>query len=444
MNSFANYLALTKPRLLPLVLFSGFPAIWLASRGDLDSARVAWILIGISLAAGAANALNSYLERDVDRHMARTATRPLPSGKLEPTAALVFGLTLGVLGPLLLWQVGGALAALVALAGILFYVFVYTLWLKPRTPVAVIVGGVSGAIAPLIADAAVHGSIGAAGWLLFAIVFVWQPPHFWAIALFRQAEYEQAGFPLLPSRSGGDRTRQRILRWIAGLIPISLTPVYFTDLGGFYAVVAFALGVWFLWSGFALWRERTSDAARRLFRVSLVYLMGIFGAMLIDLLGSAVVYAASDGVGFRGLDLSFLPAVNASLNAVATALLLFGRRLIKTGRLDAHRRVMLAAFGTSSVFLVLYVLHKAWRNFENTSYNVEWALPLYLVVLATHVVLAMSIPVLAILLIRMGLRDRREAHRRLARIAWPVWLYVSITGVWIYVMLYHLNVSPTG
>ncbi len=442
MNALGAYLELTKPRLLPLVLFSGFPAIWLATRGPLDGWNAGLVLLGISLAAGAANALNSYLERDVDRHMARTASRPLPSGRLTPGSALTFGLSLGVLGPLVLWQVGGVLAALVALAGILFYVFIYTLWLKPRTPAAVIVGGVSGAIAPLIADAAVHGSIGPAGWLLFAIVFVWQPPHFWAIALFRQAEYERAGFPLLPSRAGGDRTRTRILRWIGLLIPISLLPVWLTDLSGVYACGAASLGAWFLWSGVALRRERSREAARRLFRVSLVYLIGIFGSMLLDLGTAAGVYAATQGSGLRALDLSFLPAVNASLNAVATGLLIWGRALIRTGRRDLHRRVMLGAFATSSLFLVLYVLHKASRNFENTSYNVEWAQPIYLAILASHVLLAMTVPVLALVLIRLGWTGRFDSHRSLARIAWPVWLYVSVTGVVIYVMLYHLNVSP--
>jgi len=140
------------------------------------------------------------------------------------------------------------------------------------------------------------------------------------------------------------------------------------------------------------------------------------------------------------VDLSFLPGVNASLNALATLLLVAGRRLARRRRLDAHRRVMIGAFVTSSLFLVLYVAHKASRSFENTPFNAEGAAKLaYLAILASHVILAMAVPVLAIALIVLGLRDRRQRHRRLARVAWPIWLYVSVTGVVIYLMLYHLN-----
>ena len=160
MNTLTSYLALTKPRLLPLVLFSGLPAFVMAAGSWPSAGRVLLTLTGIALAAGAANALNSYLEREQDARMARTASRPLPSGALAPTRALIFGLVLSVAGTLLLWLFVRPAAALVALAGILFYVFVYTLWLKPRTPFGVIVGGVSGAVAPLIADAAIGGSIG--------------------------------------------------------------------------------------------------------------------------------------------------------------------------------------------------------------------------------------------------------------------------------------------
>ncbi len=140
------------------------------------------------------------------------------------------------------------------------------------------------------------------------------------------------------------------------------------------------------------------------------------------------------------MDLSFLPAVNAGLNAVATTLLIVGRRLVKQGRIEAHRRVMLSAFGVSTLFLAFYVTHKAWRGFESTTFGAEGVAKLaYFVMLFTHVTLAMAVPVLAIWLIRLGLRDERARHRRLARIAWPIWMYVSVTGVVIYVLLYHLN-----
>ena len=283
MNVLGSYLALTKPRLLPLVLLSGLPALVMASGGWPSYPAVVVILLGTALAAGAANALNSYLEREPDARMERTRTRPLPAGELRPANALLFGIALMLIGTGVLWRFGSPVAALVALAGILFYVFVYTLWLKPRTPVGVIVGGVSGAVAPLIADAAVHGSIGPAGWTLFTLIFVWQPPHFWAISLYRRRDYEAAGFPLLASQIGEAATRRRIVRWVAALIPITLLPVAFSLLGPLYALAAVALGGWFLHHARRLVREQDDASARRLFRVSLVHLMGIFVAMILDL-----------------------------------------------------------------------------------------------------------------------------------------------------------------
>ncbi len=289
MAALAPYFQLTKPRLLPLVLFSGLPVLVMAAGGWPAPVRAAAILAGIALAAGGANALNSYLERDVDALMTRTATRPLPSGALDPRGALAFGLALSVLGPGLLWYTSGLPAALVALAAILFYVFVYTLWLKPRTPAAVIWGGVAGAVSPLIADAAIGGSIGPAGWIVFAIVFAWQPPHFWAITIYRRAEYEAAGFPILVARIGEAATARRILVWIILLAAISLVPVGLRLLGPLYAAAAVGLGAWFATAGVRLLRDPGAVAARRVFRVSLVYLMGLFAAMLTDLALRALI-----------------------------------------------------------------------------------------------------------------------------------------------------------
>jgi protoheme IX farnesyltransferase len=283
MSTLRPYLELTKPRLLPLVLFSGLPALVMAAGGWPSLAQLIVVLGGTALAAGAANALNCYVEREADAKMARTATRPLPAGQLRPEQALGFGLVLGVLGPGLLWWAAGPMAAAVALAAILFYVFVYTIWLKPRSPVAVVVGGAAGAVAPLIADAAIGGTIGAAGWILFSIIFVWQPPHFWAITLYRRAEYEAAGFPLMLSRIGVERTRRRILGWIIALVPLSLAPLPLGLLGWPYGVAALGLGAWFVVAGVRLVGEGSDTAAQRVFRVSLVYLMGLFAAMIVDL-----------------------------------------------------------------------------------------------------------------------------------------------------------------
>jgi len=284
MSTAGEYLALTKPRLLPLVLFSGLPALVMAQGRWPSFELAALTLLGTALAAGAANALNSYLERDRDAQMVRTRTRPLPSGKLEPQRALVFGLALGALGTLVLWAASGFASASIALAAILFYVFVYTLWLKPRTPFAVVVGGVSGAIAPLIADAAVNGHVSAAGWLLFSIIFVWQPPHFYASALYRRDDYAEAQFPMLHDRIGEDATRRRIVFWILALLPVTLAPYALGMLGAGYALFAGALGCWFLGQALVLLRRRDRASARRTFLVSLAVLLGTFAAMIADLL----------------------------------------------------------------------------------------------------------------------------------------------------------------
>jgi heme o synthase len=277
------YLALTKPRLLPLVLFSGLPALVLAQGHWPSFGLAAWTLLGTALAAGAANALNSYLERDLDARMVRTRTRPLPAGVLRPERALALGLGLSVLGTGVLWLAAGPAPAGIALAAILFYVFVYTLWLKPRTPFAVVAGGVSGAIAPLIADAAADGRISVAGWLLFAIIFLWQPPHFYAIAMNHRADYRRAGFPMLFDRIGDTATCRRSLLWILSLLPVTIAPVWLGMLGWGYGIVTLALWGWFFASAVALLRRQDVATAKQTFRVSLLYLLGTFVAMLADL-----------------------------------------------------------------------------------------------------------------------------------------------------------------
>lgn len=283
MSSLAAYLALTKPRLLPLVLLTGVPAMMLAAGGWPPAALVAATLVATAIAAGAANALNSYLERDRDARMERTRDRPLPAGRIAPGRALAFGLISTGLGIGLLAVWAGAVPAGIALAAILLYVFVYTLWLKPRTPFAVVLGGVTGAIVPLIADAAVDGRVGAAGGLLFAIILIWQLPHFYAISLYHSRDYATAGFPMLADRIGADATRARIVAWSVALVPLTLAGPWLTSLGSAYAVAAALLGVWFVWTAIRLQRERGAAAARRFFRVSLVYLSCLFLAMTADL-----------------------------------------------------------------------------------------------------------------------------------------------------------------
>jgi protoheme IX farnesyltransferase len=241
------------------------------------------VLLGIAIAAAAANTLNCYIERDLDAKMVRTSRRPLPSARLTPLSALVFGLVLSVIAVGLLYQVGGILAAGLGIASILFYVFVYTIWLKPRSTWNAVVGGAAGAAAPLIADAAVSGTVGAPGWLLFAIIFFWQPPHVWAIALFRKADYQAAGIPMLPSRIGDQPTRWQMLWYTIGLVPITFAPIALGFLGLIYAVPALALNIWFVSESVRVLREQDDASAHRMFRVSLVYLFALFSFMLLDL-----------------------------------------------------------------------------------------------------------------------------------------------------------------
>ena len=278
-----DYVDLTKPRLLPLVLITGLPVMGMASGGWPPLSLALPSLVGIALAAASANTLNAYLEREVDKRMERTRARPLPSGKLAPQSALIFGWLLGIGSTLLLWVVAGPMTAAVAVASILYYVFVYTIWLKPRSAWNAVVGGAAGAAAPLIADVAVNGHLGMPGLLLFAIVFFWQPPHVWAIALYRKADYEAAGIPMLPNVIGDEGTRRWILICTFGLVPVTLAPGLLGLLGSVYMTVAVGVNAWFVISSIQLAKQRTDEAARRMFHVSLAYLFAICFAMLIDL-----------------------------------------------------------------------------------------------------------------------------------------------------------------
>ena len=279
-----SYADLTKPRLLPMVLFTGLPVFGMATGGWPSAGFALLTLLGIALAAASANTLNAYIERDVDAKMERTRARPLPAGLVSPQAALAFGLVLGVASCALLYAVGGRAAAGLGVASILFDGFVDTVWLKPRSAWNAVIGGAAGAVAPLIADVAVNGSVGPAGLCLFAIVFFWQPPHVWAIALYRRADYEAAGIPMLPNVIGDQPTRWRVLWYTLGLVPVTLAPVALGLLGDVYLAVALGMNAWFVWSAVQLLRERSDGAARRMFLVSLAYLFSLFLAMNIEVL----------------------------------------------------------------------------------------------------------------------------------------------------------------
>ena len=277
------YLDITRPRVMALVIFTGLPALLLGRAEWPDLASAVWVLIGTAFAGGASSALNAYFERESDAHMARTRRRPLPAAMLLPRVVFTYGLLLALGGTAILWAVGGALAASVGLATIAFYVGVYTLWLKPRTPQNIVIGGAAGATAPLIASAAINGHITPGAWVLFTIIFLWTPPHFWAIALFRKSEYAQASIPMMPLVVGDHGTRLRSLAYTLVLVPVTLVPVLFGDLSVFYGACAVSLGGWFTWSVIRSVLARDYSVDYGVFRRSIAYLFLLFLAMLVDL-----------------------------------------------------------------------------------------------------------------------------------------------------------------
>jgi protoheme IX farnesyltransferase len=277
------FLDITRPRVMALVVFTGLPAILLGRETWPDPLAAFWVLTGTAFAGAASSAINAYIEREADARMARTRRRPLPAAALLPAVVLGYGVGLAVLSTIVLAWTGGALAAAIGLGTILFYVFVYTMWLKPRTPQNIVIGGAAGGTAPLIASAAMDGQVSFGAWLLFVIIFLWTPPHFWGIAIFRKREYEAAGFPMMPSVVGDQPTRWRSLAYTLALLPVTLVPVWLGDLGIWYGGAAVGLGLWFLWHvARSLWvSQPTQDYV--VFKNSVIYLSLLFLAMLVDL-----------------------------------------------------------------------------------------------------------------------------------------------------------------
>jgi protoheme IX farnesyltransferase len=238
--------------------------------------------LGGALSAGGAGAVNHYYDRDIDALMSRTSTRPVPSGRVSPRAALTFGIALQVASFLLLSLTVNVLAASLALSGFLGYVFVYTLWLKRSTPQNIVIGGAAGAVPPLVAWAATTGSLSWNALYLFAIVFYWTPPHFWALSLLMKDEYAKAGVPMMPVARGEDETRKQIVLYTGLLFLVTQLPVCGGLLGAFYMVVAAGLSAVFGIGALALQRSKERRPALRLYLFSLAYLALLFGAMVID------------------------------------------------------------------------------------------------------------------------------------------------------------------
>jgi heme o synthase len=278
-----DYLALTKPRVMSLLLLTGGAAVFVGASGLPAWGTFAATIAGLALACGGAATLNHYLDRDIDKLMGtRTARRPVASGRVAPERALEYGIALSAASFVLLDSLVNLPTALLALVGNLFYVLVYTRWLKRSTPQNIVIGGAAGAVPPLVGFASASGHLGWAALVMFGIVFLWTPPHFWALALMIREHYEKASIPMLPVVRGDRETARQITWYTVALVAATLLPVAFGVFGLAYGAAALALGTVFSWLAFRLWRETTHPHAVRLFHYSMLYLALLFVAMAID------------------------------------------------------------------------------------------------------------------------------------------------------------------
>ncbi|MCS6812512.1 MAG: heme o synthase [Cyanobacteria bacterium] len=279
-----SYYQLTKPRIILLLLITTVAGMWIAAQGHVNPQLLVATLIAGTCAAGSANTLNCLYDRDIDQIMERTRTRPLPSRRVHPWHALAFAGILAVIAFTLLTVVANLLSALLAMTGIVFYVLVYTHWLKRHTTQNIVIGGAAGAIPPLVGWAAVTGDLSWAAWVLFIIIFFWTPPHFWALALMIRQDYADVNVPMLPVVEGEESTARQIWLYTVLLIPITMVLVYpLGVLGAVYGAIALALGIWFAIKAWML-RQSPKDLglARSLFKSSILYLMLLCAGMVLD------------------------------------------------------------------------------------------------------------------------------------------------------------------
>jgi protoheme IX farnesyltransferase len=287
---YRDWIALLKPRVLSLVVFSGAIGL-LVAPGHLNPVLAFTAILCITVAAGACGAINMWYDRDIDAIMRRTRNRPIPAGRIQPGPALGFGITLAVGSVLVMGLALNIAAALILALSICFYVFVYTIWLKRRTPQNIVIGGAAGAFPPVIGWAAVTGSVDLIPLVLFAIIFIWTPPHFWSLALWANDDYRRANVPMLPVVAGAKETRRQIVLYSLLLVPLSLTPWAVGFSGSVYAIAAMILGAGFLLCVWRVARDRqdaagvslTDDApARAAFKYSIIYLFVLFAALAVD------------------------------------------------------------------------------------------------------------------------------------------------------------------
>ncbi|OVE82112.1 protoheme IX farnesyltransferase [bacterium K02(2017)] len=283
------YLQLTKPTISFLFAITGMAAMLLESHLNATDPVRFWVIVfAIFLTGGAANAFNQYFERDVDKKMARTAKkRPLPQGLLTPFQALAFSLSGSIISTFLLFYYGGILAAALGVGTILFYSFYYTLWLKPRTPYNIVIGGIAGAMGPLIGCAAVTGSISWAAFIMFLIIFMWTPPHFWALAICCKEDYKSVSYPMLPLVVGDQETRKQILYYSFVLIPLSACLHFFIAGSVIYLLGSVLLGSLFLFGAYKVYHTTVIKTHWQFFAYSIVYLLALFGFLIADVMYSA-------------------------------------------------------------------------------------------------------------------------------------------------------------
>ena len=283
-----DYLILLKPRVMSLVVFTGFAGLVVAP-GHIHPLFALVAILCIAVGAGAAGAINMWYERDIDARMVRTAARPLPLGKVKPGDALGFGVVLAAASVVIMGLVVNHMAAALLAATICFYVFVYTMWLKRRTPQNIVIGGAAGAFPPMIGWAAVTGDVSLASVALFAIIFMWTPPHFWALSLFCANDYAKVGVPMLPVVAGTRETKKQILIYTGLLIPVTLAPYFLGAAGILYAAAAGVLGAVFMGFAVRLWFDDGQRTAKQMFGYSILYLFLLFVMLIADSLFGGVV-----------------------------------------------------------------------------------------------------------------------------------------------------------
>ncbi len=282
-RTFLDYLALTKPRVMSLLLFTAVGGSFLAARGLPPWQYIVVVLVGGALASGGASALNMWYEEDIDRDMHRTDHRPVAGGRIRPINALVFGIALNVASFAVFYFFANVLAAALALAGSALYVVLYTAILKRTTTQNIVIGGAAGAIPPLVGYAAVLGVLELEAWYLFAIVFFWTPPHFWALSLLIKDDYERAGVPMMPVVAGESATRLQILLYTVLMMPLTIMYYFATSkLGLLYLISVIVLGLVFFGLAFRVWRTGERRDTARLYKFSLLYLFLLFVAVMVD------------------------------------------------------------------------------------------------------------------------------------------------------------------